>query len=87
MVWRLNGHVLRASRNFLYGLFALSALLFVFMAYGAYNYSSVLMSPQGYVNSGLAPFLLNAFVVGLLVTLAVMAILLYVILHNSEREY
>ena len=86
MVWYARRQALIASRRFLKGVLAVSILLFAFFAYITYSYNVVLTSPGG-TSYAVENFLLWLFIGGMVVTLIVIFVILYVFLHNTEHEH
>ena len=87
MAWFVRRHASTASRNFLKGVFVVSLILFAFFVFSLYFYSAPLLSPPTDFNYTLGTFLFWAFIIGLFVTLVIMAVILYIFLHESEHEF
>ena len=87
MAWFVRRHALAVSRSFLKGVFVVSLFLFLFFAYFLYTYEPVLLSPSADFNYTLGTFLFWAFIIGLVITLVIMAVVFYIFLHESEHEF
>ena len=85
MVWFVKKHALATFRRFLRSAFIISLILFVFFAYSLYAYELVLTSPGG-TGYAVGNFLLWAFIIGMIVTLIIISVIIYIFLHDSEHE-
>lgn len=86
MVKSANKKLTKKNSTFLFVVFLVSLFLFCLFAYSLYSYDLVLLSP-GVGDEKIGTTFVLAFFAGLLITLAVMVVVLYFILHNTEREY
>ena len=86
MVSSANKNLTRKNNVFLIAVFLVAFFLFVLFAYCLYSYDLVLLSPEG-GNKDIETSFVIAFFVGLIVTLAIMVVVFYFILHNIENEY
>ena len=87
MVKSVNKKLTKKNNTFLFVVFLISLFLFVLFAYLLYTYKPLLLSPSGDFNNGSGGFLFWAFIVGMLITLVIVAFVLYYFLHESESKY
>ena len=85
MIWSVRKLALRSSKFFLASVCLVSFCLFVLFAFILYNNSLVMLSPPA-ANEGLGGFFVEAFVIGMLITLAVVIVILYLFLHHFEED-
>lgn len=62
-------------------------ILFALFAYLLYTYKPLLLSPSGDFNNGSSGFLFWGFIIGMLITLVIVAFVLYHFLHESGHKY
>ena len=66
-------------------VFIVALFLFILFAYLLYSYQSVLLSPSSVLNNSFGNFLFWVFIIGMLITLIVVAFVLYYFLYESDN--
>lgn len=72
---------------FLKTVFLISLFFFFLFAYLLYNYHVVLLSPSNVMSNGVGEFLFWVLIIGLIVTLIIIAFVLYFFFHESEHRH
>lgn len=81
-----NNKLVRRDR-FLKLVLVVALILFVLFAYLLYTYKPLLLSPSGAFNNNSSGFLFWTFIIGMLITLVIVAFVLYHFLHESAPKY
>lgn len=87
MVRAVRKNKLVRKNIFLRWVFVVALILFVLFAYLLYNYKPLLLSPSGAFNNNSSGFLFWTFIIGMLITLVIVAFVLYHFLHESAPKY